>query len=282
MILNGHTKVELQSCDVQMREGLGDYAEYHQPRQVREQTRSGRLKIKQSEGKTLPAKQHPQYHLAVKIVKEREHEQRIAGETLCRENSKQTHLLLRLKGISGGQVRGGINRGKRTNNSTIACSPKQVGVPLMIHCWRTSEQIVKPPTPHKPRLSSKLLHSNIVQSQDFSILSLAFSSQVSALCCAHRRSWILLVLCVHTTLIHCGPQWVHLYAERRTIPPYVNFYEIFGRFCGRSFAALGVDVHPSGRLRSHRSLNTQEEKFATNLLMTKSPTQRHLSPPLAG
>ena len=152
-----------------MREGLGDYAEYHQPRQVREQTRSGRLKIMQNEGKTLPAKQHSQYHLAVKIVKEREHEQRIAGETLCRENSKQTHLLrLRLKGMAGGQVRGGINRGKRTNNSTIACSPKQVGVPLMIHCWRTSEQMEKPPTPHKPRLSSctsssKLLHNNIVQ-----------------------------------------------------------------------------------------------------------------------
>ena len=44
-ILNGRTKAELQSWDTQMREGLGDVAENHQPRQVREQIHSGTLYI---------------------------------------------------------------------------------------------------------------------------------------------------------------------------------------------------------------------------------------------
>ena len=35
MILNGHTKAELQSWDTQMRERLGDSAKYHQPRYLR-------------------------------------------------------------------------------------------------------------------------------------------------------------------------------------------------------------------------------------------------------
>ena len=46
-----------------MRDGLGDNAEYHQPRQLREQIHLGR---------TLPVKQHPEYQLAVKIVKDRD------------------------------------------------------------------------------------------------------------------------------------------------------------------------------------------------------------------
>ena len=41
---HGHAKAELQRWDTQMREGLGDSAEYHQPPQLREQTHSGRLK----------------------------------------------------------------------------------------------------------------------------------------------------------------------------------------------------------------------------------------------
>ena len=58
MILSGHTKAELQSWDTQMREGPDDDAEHHQPRQWN------------SAGHTLPVKQHPAYHVAVKIVKE--------------------------------------------------------------------------------------------------------------------------------------------------------------------------------------------------------------------
>ena len=70
MSLNGHTKAELQSWDTQMREGPGDNAEHHQPRQLREQVHLGSLKMKQTAGHTLPVKQHPAYHVAVKIVKE--------------------------------------------------------------------------------------------------------------------------------------------------------------------------------------------------------------------
>ena len=72
MVITGHTKAELQSWDTQMRNGLGDHAEYHQPRRLREQIHLGRLNIKQTEGHTLPVKQHHEYQLAVKIVKERE------------------------------------------------------------------------------------------------------------------------------------------------------------------------------------------------------------------
>ena len=71
MVITGDTKAELQSWDTEMREGLGDDTEYHQPRRLREQIHLGRLNIKQTEGHTLPVKQHHEYQLAVKIVKER-------------------------------------------------------------------------------------------------------------------------------------------------------------------------------------------------------------------
>ena len=66
MILNGHTKAELQSWDIQMREGLGDNAEYHPPRQLRAQRHVGRLKTKRTEGQTLSVNQLHEYQLAVK------------------------------------------------------------------------------------------------------------------------------------------------------------------------------------------------------------------------
>ena len=37
------------------------------------------LKLKQSEGNAIPVTQHTGYHLALKVVKEREQEQRSAG-----------------------------------------------------------------------------------------------------------------------------------------------------------------------------------------------------------
>ena len=80
MTPNGHTKVELQSWGAPVREGLGDYAEYHQPRQLREQIHSGRLIIKQSEGNGISVEQHPGYHLAAMMVNECEQEQKRAGE----------------------------------------------------------------------------------------------------------------------------------------------------------------------------------------------------------
>ena len=64
-----------------MRAELGGHAEYHQRRELREQIRSGRLKIKESANIAMPIKQYTEYHLAVTIISEREQEQRIAGRT---------------------------------------------------------------------------------------------------------------------------------------------------------------------------------------------------------
>ena len=72
-----------------MRDGLGDDTEYHQPRRLREQIHLGRLNIKQTEGHTLPVKQHHEYQLAVKIVKERE-QQRIASRNFGQEEVCET------------------------------------------------------------------------------------------------------------------------------------------------------------------------------------------------
>ena len=124
MVTNGHTKAELQSWDTQMREGLGDNAEYHQPRRLREQILLGRLKIKQIGGHLCPVKQHHEYQLAVKIVKERE-QQRIASRNLGQEEQK-THPSSSSSSqwMAGGRVRGGTNRGNGKNKSPIASSQK--------------------------------------------------------------------------------------------------------------------------------------------------------------
>ena len=71
---NKKAKAALQSWDTPVGEGLGDNAEYHQPRQFREQTHLGSLKIKQTEGETSQKAKT----LSVKNVTERE-QQRIAG-----------------------------------------------------------------------------------------------------------------------------------------------------------------------------------------------------------
>ena len=49
------------------------------------------------------------------------------------------------------------------------------------------------PTPHKPHLSSCtfILSQTYCSSQDFSICLVALSSEVSALCFAHKQYWIL-------------------------------------------------------------------------------------------
>ena len=68
-----------------------------------------------------------------------------------------------------------------------------------------------------------LMTAMLLVSQDFGICILSFGSQVSAMCFAHRHSWIPLVqchrlpfcggsirkgklLCVHTTSLHYGPR----------------------------------------------------------------------------
>ena len=59
----------MQSWDARVGEEPGDHAENHQPRELREQLHSGSLKSKHSVNVALPAKQHTEYHLAVKIVR---------------------------------------------------------------------------------------------------------------------------------------------------------------------------------------------------------------------
>ena len=70
-----------------MGEEVGQNAVSNQPHQLREQVHLGRMKIKQTEGHTLPVKQHIVYQLAVKIVEERE-QQRVAMASLRQEEPK--------------------------------------------------------------------------------------------------------------------------------------------------------------------------------------------------
>ena len=95
-----------------MRAGLGDNAEYHQPRPLREQKNLGSLKMKQTGGQALPVQQHDEYQLAVTTVKERE-QQRIAGEKPRAERTASTPIsfIVVATGWLVDEFRGGINRG---------------------------------------------------------------------------------------------------------------------------------------------------------------------------
>ena len=165
----------------------------------REQIRARRLNKTQTEGNAFPVKQHPECLFAMKIAKEREQEQRMAGNTSSRNKSKHSHLGCRLNGMAGGRVHGWISRGKGKNNSTMASS--KVEVPLTIHQRWTPEREVKTPAPHKTTLL--VLHLqffSVSQQCFFQVKTSAFVSSpqavpVSALCLAHRHSSILLVQC---------------------------------------------------------------------------------------
>ena len=82
-----HTQAKLERWDTTMGEELGENAACNQPYRLREKIHVGRLKIKQVEGHTLPVKQLPEYHLAVKNFKGRE-QQRVAGCNLRQEEPK--------------------------------------------------------------------------------------------------------------------------------------------------------------------------------------------------
>ena len=70
-------------------EELGENAAYNQPKRLRRHILVGKLKIKHTEGHTLAVKQHPEYQLVIKIIKERE-QQRVAREgTSGRKSRKQ-------------------------------------------------------------------------------------------------------------------------------------------------------------------------------------------------
>ena len=90
LFLKRHSKEELQSWDARMREELDNHAEYLQPRQLREQIHSGRLKIKQSANVAMLLKQHAGYHLAAQILRRREQKPRIAGGSPMQEE-QQSH-----------------------------------------------------------------------------------------------------------------------------------------------------------------------------------------------
>ena len=81
-------KEELQSWDARMRVGLGDHAEFQQSLQFREQIHSRRLKIQQSATFATPLKHDPEYHLAVRSVREREQTQRITGGNTMQEQQQ--------------------------------------------------------------------------------------------------------------------------------------------------------------------------------------------------
>ena len=81
MSQQGHTKAELEHWETVMSEQLGEDASYNQPYGFLEKIHLGRMKIKQTDGHSLPFKQHPEHDLAVKNVKERE-QQRVAEGNL--------------------------------------------------------------------------------------------------------------------------------------------------------------------------------------------------------
>ena len=70
-----------------MGEEVGENAMSNQPYRLREQVHLGRLKIKQTEGRSLPINPHRDCQYAVKIVKERE-QQRVAMANLRLEEPK--------------------------------------------------------------------------------------------------------------------------------------------------------------------------------------------------
>ena len=102
-----------------MSEQLDADAVYNQPRRLREDIHAGRLKIKQAF-----VKQHPEHHLAVKIVKERGQERVAEGNQAGRAESKPTLIVVISVGWPGRQVRGGTSRGNgKKDESTIASGP---------------------------------------------------------------------------------------------------------------------------------------------------------------
>ena len=85
-----HSKADMEHWDTVMTENLGKDQSYNQPLKLLEEIHTGRLQIRQAHRQALPVKQHPEYHLAVKLFQERER-QRAAEGDLKREESKDEH-----------------------------------------------------------------------------------------------------------------------------------------------------------------------------------------------
>ena len=147
----------MRSWDVKMRAGLGDHAEYHQPRQEREQIHSARLNIRQSNGSAMPVKQHHEYHLAVKIVRERKLRRRISEEKSLAGSTTSTpvnFVIVSLGWLVEEFVVGYIVALERLIPRLLRNKKWIVsGAPLLADIrWR--EEGVKIPTLQKPHLSS--------------------------------------------------------------------------------------------------------------------------------
>ena len=185
--------------------------------------------VSKAQNIVMAVNQHTEYHLAVKIVIEREQEQRIAGVIPRRKNNKHTHELRRLlNGMACGRVRGGIRRGSGLKFSLHDGFSAEFKWLRLIHDKRTSERGVRTPTRHKPRVSSctsSFCHGAIVIVQVFKsrLCHLLSASGVRSLLGASRTDslWCCCIavalrvattvsrrgtsLCVHSTLhtVHC-------------------------------------------------------------------------------
>ena len=61
----------MEHWDQVMTENLGKDKSYNQPLKLRDEIHTGKLKIRQAHGQSLLVKQHPEYNLAVTIVRAR-------------------------------------------------------------------------------------------------------------------------------------------------------------------------------------------------------------------
>ena len=156
--------------------------------------------MKQSANVSTMVKQDPEYHLTVWNDRDREQEQRIGGSKPMQEE-QQAHpsSSSSSKWMEGGRVRGGINRGCGLKDSPHDGFFFTVWVTPRIRFWRTCEGGVK--NTHAAQTTVVFRHlqirhsSGICKSRLWHFHFLSLNRQVSALCIAHRHSWILLVQC---------------------------------------------------------------------------------------
>ena len=114
-----------QSWDIQLREGLGDNAKYHQPRQLREQIHLGGLKIKQTWRTHSSSKATPWVSVDREDCQKTWTTESSRVTPQAGRAERHTHQLRRrLNGMAGGRVRGGTNQGNGKNTSTFASSQK--------------------------------------------------------------------------------------------------------------------------------------------------------------
>ena len=189
------TDIQKKSCkagSLKWEKDLGDHAEYHQPLHSREQIHSGRLNIKHSEGNALPVKQqaHQVSSGPKDCLKESEQEPRMAGGNPMQEEQQARPSSSSSSQWDGWWRSSWWDKSVQCKESVHDGLYSEAGVPLMIRCGWISER----DNPHLSSCTSSFLSEQYCSSQDCGIC-LSAAAQVSALCFAHRRSWILLGQC---------------------------------------------------------------------------------------